>query len=980
MISASDWHELAQQFAGEIQTDPLWQALYATDASVYQERPLGVVFPKTVEDLQAIVRFARKHQLGLIPRGGGTSLAGQCVGSGLVVDLSRHFTQIEKIQPEERVAWVQPGVIRDQLNRAAAPYGLFFGPNTSTTNRCTLGGMVGNNSCGSTSIVYGTTRDKIREVKAVLSDGSLVTFGPISTDELAAKQQESNLEGEIYRELFDLLQDPANQQEIRDRFPRPEIHRRNTGYALDVLLQSQPFQPNGPPFNPAQLMCGSEGTLALIYSLSVALDPLPPAESILVAAHFRSVQKALTAVLRAMNHPLFACELMDKTILDCTKGNRQQEQNRFFLQGDPGAILLLELRNDDPDTLNKQAESLITDLQQAGLGYAFPQLRSPESDQAWELRKAGLGVLSHLPNGKKAISCVEDTAVALADLPSYIDEFRQLMATHGQKAIYHAHAGAGELHLRPLLNLRDPQQLVTFQRICQDTAALVRKYRGSLSGEHGDGRVRSPFLAEVMGERVLSLFTQVKAAFDPDSIFNPGKIVDPQPLTKDLRFHPEQSIPKLETVYDFSAEGGIIGLTEKCNGSGDCRKLEGGTMCPSYRATRSERDSTRARANALRTFLSQPNNPRPFDHPELKEVLDLCLSCKACTSECPSSVDMTTLKSEFLYQYHRSNRRPIRDYLFGHIDRIHRVGSRIPGLTNALLSTPLTARLIKKVLQIAPERTLPRIAATSFDKWYLQVGHKLRPDTSRGKVWLYCDEFNQYQDPHIPKAAVQLLTRLGYQVHYQPHPISGRALFSKGFLGRAQKLAKDNVRFFSERIQEDMPLVGLEPSAILSFRDEYLRLVGFDQQAVAQRLSRHCFSLTTFLWQEVEKGKIEPDQFTHQRRQIYVHGHCHQKSIGDLTPLLHSLSLPTNYEVEYIPAGCCGMAGSFGYEKEHYAISQQVGEETLFPALREVEEEALICAPGTSCRHQIRDGVEREALHPVEILLGALNPKFEPQV
>jgi FAD/FMN-containing dehydrogenase len=401
MISASDWHELAQQFAGEIQTDPLWQALYATDASVYQERPLGVVFPKTVEDLQAIVRFARKHQLGLIPRGGGTSLAGQCVGPGLVVDLSRHFTQIEKIQPEERVAWVQPGVIRDQLNRAAAPYGLFFGPNTSTTNRCTLGGMVGNNSCGSTSIVYGTTRDKIREVKAVLSDGSLVTFGQISTDELAAKQQESNLEGEIYRELFDLLQDPANQQEIRDRFPRPEIHRRNTGYALDVLLQSQPFQPNGPPFNPAQLMCGSEGTLALIHSLSVALDPLPPAESILVAAHFRSVQKALPAVLRAMNHPLFACELMDKTILDCTKGNRQQEQNRFFLQGDPGAILLLELRNDDPDTLNKQAESLITDLQQAGLGYAFPQLRSPESDQAWELRKAGLGVLSHLPNGKK---------------------------------------------------------------------------------------------------------------------------------------------------------------------------------------------------------------------------------------------------------------------------------------------------------------------------------------------------------------------------------------------------------------------------------------------------------------------------------------------------------------------------------------------------------------------------------------------------
>ncbi|MFT6239411.1 MAG: FAD/FMN-containing dehydrogenase, partial [Akkermansiaceae bacterium] len=658
--------QLASRISGRLDTGETLRRLYATDASEYQELPAGVVFPESEEDLREIIRFARRNRLGLIPRAAGTSLAGQCVGSGLVVDISKHFTRILSVDEKTRRVCVQPGVVRDELNRFLAPHGMLFGPETSTANRAMMGGMVGNNSCGSNSMVYGSTRDHLVSVRGFLSDGSEVTFGQLTRDEFEAKcAGPDTLENRIYRKIRSLLGDSKNREAITEAFPRRSIRRRNTGYALDLLMDAEVFDSTSDtPFNLCKLIAGSEGTLFFAVEIELACSPLPPPHAALVCGHFESVNESLQANLLALPHGPSACELIDRHILKCTESNLAQQRNRSFVVGDPGAILVVEIRRDTRAEAEQAVAALIEDWKDAGYGYAAPVLWDEEGLKVWNLRKAGQGLMSNVVGDTKPRENVEDTAVDVHDLPNYIAEFDELLRTKYEiDCVYYAHAGSGELHTRPLFNLKTPEGLKMFRGVATDIAHLVKKYRGSLSGEHGDGRLRGEFIPLMVGEHCYQLMREVKGLFDPGNIFNPGKIVDTPPMDTSLRHSPGQGTPEYDTVFDFSDTLGVVRATEKCNGSGDCRKgpLAGGTMCPSYMATREEKHTTRARANILRQILTDPADAeRPFNSEEIKEVMDLCMSCKACKSECPSSVDMTKLKAEFQQHYHDANGIPLR--------------------------------------------------------------------------------------------------------------------------------------------------------------------------------------------------------------------------------------------------------------------------------------------------------------------------------
>ncbi len=984
---------LQQSLEGEIHFDALMRSLYASDASVYKELPLAVAYPRTAGDVKKLIRFATENQTSLIPRTAGTSLGGQCVGTGIVVDVSKHWNKILEINVEERWVRVQPGVIRDELNLFLAKHGLFFGPVTATASRAMIGGMVGNNSCGATSIVHGTTREHVLEIEAVLSDGSEVVFGSVVQADFLAKTKEKTLEGEVYRQLHEALQVPENQQNIRQEFPKPDIHRRNTGYAVDVLLDHQPFNPEGPEFNFCKLLTGSEGTLAFTKTVKLNVVPLPPPVPAVLCAHFTSLNECMEATLLAMQHRPDQCELVDKITLDCTRGNIEQAKNRFFVQGDPAAVLMIEFRRENLEEATFAAKHLIETYQTAGMGYAFPIVTGSRTNQVWALRNAGLGVMSNIPGDAKPYSFVEDTAVALEDLPAYIREFDALMQGFGQNAVYYAHAGAGELHVKPKLNLKDAEDVRQFRQIAEASAKLVKKYNGSLSGEHGDGRVRGEFIPMMLGEANYQLLREIKKTWDPHGIFNPGKITDAPPMDESLRYEVGSEQPEIETVMDFSDAGGFLHMAEKCNGSGDCRRLDlsGGTMCPSYRATRDEKDTTRARANALREFLSVGSFPTgvgigswqsssqsdsqqsAVGEEEVKRVLDLCLSCKGCTSECPSNVDMTTMKAEFTHQYYQRHGVPFRAKFFGHIGRMNAVLSHIPGVANFFTKNALTGSLAKRIVGVAQQRSLPPLAKTTLRRWYNKHRHELMQNgPSKGKVFFFCDEFTDFYDTEIGIKALKLLARLGYEVEMPEHPQSGRAQLSKGLLPEAKVLARENFRIFSKLISDKTPLIGIEPSAILGFRDEYIRLVDKADVAQAKALGKNALLVDEFLSREIQAGQIDPDIFTKERKKVLLHGHCHQKALSSVEDSVWVCSLPDNYEVEVIPSGCCGMAGSFGYEAEHYEVSMKIGELVLFPSVKKADNQAIIAAPGTSCRHQILDGTGRKAKHPVEVLFEAL--------
>jgi len=939
---------------------------YATDASVYQELPLAVAMPQDVHDLQLLIQFARKHQVTLIPRTAGTSLAGQVVGKGIVIDVSKYFDRIMEVNREEQWVRVQPGVIRDDLNAYLKSYGLMFGPETSTASRAMIGGMIGNNSCGLHSIVWGDTRKHLLEAKVLLDDGSEVCLQALNEVELFEKLKQNNREGAIYRGLNTLLTDEKNKAAIAKGYPKSSLTRRNTGYALDMLADATV------PFNLCRLLAGSEGTLGIVTEAKLHLLPLPPKEIGLLCVHFHSLLESLHANTIALQHDPQASELVDKYIMDFTKGHPTYQYNRFFIEGDPAALLMIEFRADTLAEVEAKAAQLKRDLVAQGLGYAYPLITGAEqTNLVWDVRKAGLGLIRNLPGDTQPVNLIEDCAVSPEDLPAYIEALQRILEKYETSASYYAHAGAGELHVEPLINLKTADGKQKFRAILAETAQLVKQFNGSLSGEHGDGRLRGEFIGTVLGEEVYALLHEVKDLFDPHHIFNANKIVATPPMDQSLRYDQDVHTVDIATVFDFKRQESILRLAEKCSGSGDCRKthITGGTMCPSYMATREERDTTRARANMLRQFLTNSAKANRFDHAEIKEVMDLCLSCKGCKTECPSGVDIAKMKAEFLQHYYDANGTPFRTWVIANFTKSQRLASYMPGLYNFVIQNKVLSTLVKRMLGFAPTRSLPSVGRTTLRKW---VSRQPTPANVKKVVYLFCDEFTNYNDVGIGQTTFKLLQGLGYEVKLAKHLESGRTYLSKGLVRKAKTIANENVRLLKDIISGQTPLVGIEPSAILTFRDEYLDLVDLDLLPAAQQLAKNAWLIDEFLANELDAGRITPSSFHMQEKKIKLHGHCYQKAFHLVGFTQKILSFPLGYSVETIPSGCCGMAGSFGYEREHYEVSKKVGELVLLPAVRQLDTNTLIAAPGTSCRHQIKDEAEKKAFHPVEILWEAL--------
>lgn len=941
----------------EIDRSTLTKQLYAQDASMYEQEPEGVAFPRDQKDIQHLVRLAGKKGFSITARSAGTSLAGQTTGDGVIMDVSRYMTQILQTNPEGQWAEVEPGVIRDTLNRELEESGLLFGPDTATTNRCMIGGMIGNNSAGMYSIKYGTTREHILQIKAVLSDGSLAVFEPLTATELENKKSLKNLEGQIYRNMVTLLEE---QRDLIERnYPHKEIIRRNTGYALDKLLEMEPFTPGGRPFNMAELLCGSEGTLALTVSTRLNLVPSPEYSRLLIP-QFRSVEEAMEATVEIVRYRPAAVELVDDIILDATKGNPEQRNNRFFLNGEPACLLIVQMDGKDPEFLKSECRQIVSRLKQKNLGYSYPEIDDPKMmKRVWELRKAGLGLLMGLGREARTPAFIEDTSVRVKDLPAYVRDFRKILRKHDSSCVFYAHASVGELHFRPVIDTTSLEGVTRMRKMAEEVADLVRVYGGSLSGEHGDGRARTPFIERVLGKEMIPVLMEVKQIWDPEGIFNPGKITDPEPMDKDLRYPPGYEPARVETVFKWREEGGFGEAIERCNGAGVCRKLpeSGGTMCPSYMATKSEKDSTRGRANIFRQVFTG-DDPEGYSSQDLKEALDLCLSCKACKTECPASVDMSRMKAEFLNGWQQERGVTRQDEFFTNVANAYNLAGQFPGIANLIIRSYPGKALLRSLYGISTLRDMPVFARQSFRKWF----NRHSSPASARKVLLFVDLFTNYHEPEVAKAAVEVLEKMGFQVIVPDLYELGRISISRGMLDKAQEQALKVVEGLIPFVSRNVPVIGLEPSEILTLRDEFLDLVDEEHLSQARLISSRAFSFEEFL--VLHKDHL-PDPL--DTKKTVLHGHCHTRALTGDAPTRAALEA-AGYEVEELDTGCCGMAGSFGYEADKYELSMEIGWQRLFPQLGDLEEDCNICAPGFSCRHQIYDGTGMNAQHPAVLI------------
>ena len=1021
-----------------IHTDPLHRIAYATDASAYREVPQGVAFPENEQDIVHLIEAARERKTHLIPRAGGTSIAGQVVGSGIVVDISKHFKKILEINPKERWARVQPGVVLDELNLALEPYGLFFSPETSTSNRCCIGGMFGNNSCGSHSLIYGSTRHHVLEAQGVLCDGSIEVFKTYTIGELEERfglrfweADSISLIQNIYSQLIRWALNEKTVQLIEENYPDKSLRRRSCGYAIDEVIEDlhnikKPLEER--TINLCKVLAGSEGTLAFITEVKVELDPLPPKEKMVVCAHCDTLQKSFLGNLVALKFHPSAVELMDRNILELSKQNVEQQKNRFFVQGDPAAILIIELRGKTRAEIDAIADLLEKALieNEEHLVYACSRVYGSEISKVWSLRKAGLGLLTGMKGDAKPIGVIEDTAVAPEKLPAYMADFAQMLGNLGLSCVYHAHISTGELHLRPIINIKEAEGKRKFREVAYQTALLVKKYKGSLSGEHGDGRLRGEFIQLLYGDEVYALMKDLKKCWDPLQVFNLHKIVDTLPMDSMLRFEVDQQyaiekvIGKGKTYYNWKAafdECKVEGATgaknqlhalmcsiEQCNGAGDCRKsnLIGGTLCPAFKVSGDETKATRARANVLREILTRGWESEAFNvancvpqfekgnssncetqfatmksilkSKELAEVLDSCLACKGCRSECPSNVDMTRLRSEVLQQKYDVSGMPLRSFAVSRMATVEQLGHIVWPLYNLFASWKFSSKIIKNIIKFATERDIPTLSRVTMRTAVKRESQRHKRQATKGKVYLFADEFTNFQEAELGLTFAKLLLRLGYEVEIPKHVESGRAAMSKGNLKLAKKFAIKNVNLLKDKITAQTPLVGIEPSCILSFRDEYPDLVPAELRQEAKELGRNALLFDEFIMREVATGRISANDFKTDAVEIWLHGHCHQKALVGTEKTVKAFKLLTGAKIHVIPSGCCGMAGSFGYEKEHYKTSLAIGEMVLFPTIRKAVNNSdgitpcIISAPGTSCRQQILDGTGIHAVHPIEIL------------
>ena len=965
-------NDLQKRVAGDLRTDVYSRMLYSTDASIYQVMPYGVLIPETMEDVHAAVELAAQYRVPILPRTAGSSLAGQAVNEALVIDMSRHLDQILQVNTEEHWVRVQPGVILDELNLHLKPMGLKFGPDPASSERAAMGGVVANNSTGAHSILYGMAADHLLETNVILSDGSQTTFGPVEADELAQYQKRNGLEGEIYRRIWNLTQ--ANSDTIQAGTP---LHwRRSGGYNLDRFVEGPSFNyPKDPRFNLANLMSGSEGTLAVMTDIKLNLVPLP-ARTALAVVHFDRLYDALAATPIILQVEPSTVELLDN--LGLTMCRQVPEYARLlttFIEGEPNCVLIVEFYGEDDADLEAKIERLKAHLKNEKVGGTITPAIAPQLQaNIWKVRKVGLGLLMSIKGDYKPIPFIEDAAVPVEHLAEYVTRVEHFCNDLGTKVAYYAHASSGCIHIRPLINAKVASEVDKLPAINTLSAELLGEYGGVLSSEHGDGRSRSWLNESFFGEELYALFKDVKQVFDPHNILNPGNIVDSGPMTENLRFGADYAVVPVKEHLDFSEDQGFHRAVEMCNGAGVCRKKTTGTMCPSFMATREEEHSTRGRANALRNALSGTLPAEELISQRMFEVMDLCIECKACKAECPSSVDMAKIKFEFLAQYYEENRVSLRTRLFADIAAWSRIGSgTLAPVANWSLKNGLVRWGLERFLGITRQRTLPEFARQPFSDWFQarRNGNTSPPQkaSTRGKVVLFNDTFNNYNYPQVSIAATEVLEAAGYEVVLSGHKCCGRPMISKGLVDKARQAARETVDCLAPFAEQGLPIVGLEPSCLLSVRDEYLDMLPDD--ARVKTIAEYCYTFEEFIAKLADEGQLELE-LTDEARHVLLHGHCHQKSLVGTSPSQRTLTLPPGYTADEVDSGCCGMAGAFGYEAEHYDISIAMAERRLLPTVREQSEDTIIAAAGVSCRQQIQHGTGRPVMHPAQILRAAI--------
>jgi FAD/FMN-containing dehydrogenase/Fe-S oxidoreductase len=942
------YQALSKRVTGEVRFDRVSRLLYSTDASIYQIEPIGVVIPRTHEDVFATMEVARDFGVPVLSRGAGTSLAGQTVCDAVVMDMSKYLNRVIEVNTEERWAIVEPGVVQEQFNFHLRPMGFLFGPDTATANRATIGGMMGNNSAGSHSILYGKTIDHILEMDVVLSSGEGRNFREMPFEHAL---QMGGLEGHIASIVN------ANREEIDRRYPR--IMRRVSGYNLDEFVR------NG-KFNLVKLMVGSEGTLASVHKAKVRIEPRPPATALCVV-HFTDIVSSIRASDVILPLKPAAIELVDDMIINLARSSLDLSRQMGFIQGNPAAILIVEFYGESEAELRSKLDALEAALKKEKAGYAWVRAYDPtEQFNIWKVRKAGLGLLLGMKGERKPIAFVEDCAVEPSRLPEFFVRFRDVIHKYGTTAGYYGHASVGCLHIRPLINTKDARDIRIMKDMTDEIADLVIEFGGGMSGEHGDGLARSYLNEKLFGPRLYNAFRDVKRAFDPEWRMNPGKIVDAPQMTENLRYGASYSTAQIRTHYDFSREGGFATAVELCNGAGVCRKKNDGTMCPSYMATLEDKHSTRGRANLMREILSGGMPAEEFTGRELYDTLDLCLECKGCKAECPSNVDLAKLKYEFLAHYNETNGTPLRARMFAHIHLLSKAAAFWPAMANWTMTQPAVRRLLDRFVGIDQRRKLPEFATETFESWFSREtdARNSRSETT-GKVVLFHDTFINFNYPSVGKAATHLLRAAGYEVALADRKCCGRPMISKGLPQAARENAAYNVSRLYPLVEQGYSIVGCEPSCILTFRDEYPDLLkGPAVNAVAQA----SFLLEEFIVKEKQAGRWKLE-LKRQPEKAVLHGHCHEKALIGSRYLKEAMALA--YAVEEIDSGCCGMAGSFGYEKEHYDVSIAIGRRRLFPAV-EKSPDAIVVAPGISCRQQVEHATGRKPMHPAEALARAL--------